>query len=124
MSFEKLQPASKGEVMIYMPYYPQNKHGFLPYAISLYHQSSLEGKRRIEGGDGIPFIATWSLSKLPSEMTRCRLQFDGNADYSYEVSLPNSEFIEYLIEVIRSNKQSNATDFPQPFYRKLLSLAS
>jgi len=107
-----------------MPYYPQNKHGFLPYAISLYHQSSLEGKRRIEGGDGIPFIATWSLSKLPSEMTRCRLQFDGNADYSYEVSLPNSEFIEYLIEVIRSNKQSNATDFPQPFYRKLLSLAS
>jgi len=124
MSFEKLQPASKGEVMIYMPYYPQNKHGFLPYAISLYHQSSLEGKRRIEGGEGIPFIATWSLSKLPSEMTRCRLQFDGNADFSYEVSLPNSEFIEYLIEVIRSNKQSNATDFPQPFYRKLLSLAS
>jgi hypothetical protein len=124
MFLEKMQPAAKGEVMIYMPYYPQNKHGFLPYAITLYHQASLEGKRIIEGGEGIPFIATWSRAKLPSEMTRCRLQFDNNADYSYEVSLTNSEFIEYLIEVIRSNKLSGSVDFPQPFYRKLLSLAS
>jgi len=124
MSFEKLQPAPKGDVMIYMPYYPQNKHPFLAYAISLYYESSLEGKRMIEGGDPIPFIATWSKSKLPMEMTRCRLQFDNNADFSYEVSLSNSEFIDYLIDVIRGNKQSGAIDFPQTFYRKLLSLAS
>lgn len=124
MSLEKIQPAPKGEVMIYMPYYPKNKHGFLPYAISLYHQSSLEGTRMIEGADGIPFIATWSRTKLPSETTRCRLQFEGNADLSYEVALTNSEFIEYLIDVISGNRRSGVIDFPQPFYRKLLSLAS
>ncbi len=120
MSIEKLQPADKGAVGVYMPYYQGAKRTVLPLAISLYQQGSLEGHRRIEGGDNIPFVATWFVSKLPSELTRCRLQFDGNAELSYEVMMPNSEFMNYLIEVIMNFKRSRLTDFSQGFYRKLL----
>ncbi|NEP13571.1 MAG: hypothetical protein F6J92_25485 [Symploca sp. SIO1A3] len=122
MSIEKLQPADKGAVGVYMPYYQGAKRNILPLAISLYQQGSLEGQRRIEGGDGIPFIATWFVSKLPAEMTRCRFQFDGNAELSYEVSMANSEFINYLIEVIMNFRRSRVTDFSQTFYRKLLRI--
>jgi hypothetical protein len=119
-AIEQLQPAGKSDVVIYMPYYAKNKHNWLPYAITLYRQGSLEGKRIIEGGESIPFIATWFVSRLPSELTRCRLQFDGQADLSYEVTVSNSEFVDYLIDVIASFKNSNLTDFPRGFYRKLL----
>ncbi|NEQ66512.1 MAG: hypothetical protein F6J86_12920 [Symploca sp. SIO1B1] len=122
MSIEKLQPADKGAVGVYMPYYQGAKRNLLPLAISLYQKGSLEGQRRIEGGDGIPFIATWFVSKLPAEMTRCRFQFDGNAELSYEVSMANSEFINYLIEVIMNFRRSRATDFSQTFYRRLLRI--
>jgi hypothetical protein len=122
MSIEKLQPADKGAVGVYMPYYQGAKRNILPLAISLYQKGSLEGQRRIEGGDGIPFIATWFVSKLPAEMTRCRFQFDGNAELSYEVSMANSEFINYLIEVIMNFRRSRVTDFSQTFYRRLLRI--
>jgi len=122
MSIEKLQPADKGAVGVYMPYYQGAKRNLLPLAISLYQKGSLEGQRRIEGGDGIPFIATWFVSKLPAEMTRCRFQFDGNAELSYEVSMANSEFINYLIEVIMNFRRSRVTDFSQTFYRRLLRI--
>ncbi|MBE9125686.1 MULTISPECIES: type IV pilus biogenesis protein EbsA [unclassified Coleofasciculus] len=122
MSIEKLQPADKGAVGVYMPYYQGNKRTLLPLAISLYQQGSLEGQRQIEGGDSIPFVATWYVSKLPSELTRCRFQFDGNAELSYEIMMANSEFINYLIEVIMHFKRSRATDFSQTFYRKLLRI--
>ncbi|NEP63445.1 MAG: hypothetical protein F6K31_42195 [Symploca sp. SIO2G7] len=122
MSIEKLQPADKGAVGVYMPYYQGAKRNVLPLAISLYQKGSLEGQRRIEGGDGIPFIATWFVSKLPAEMTRCRFQFDGNAELSYEVSMANSEFINYLIEVIMNFRRSRVTDFSQTFYRRLLRI--
>lgn len=122
MSIEKLQPADKGAVGVYMPYYQGAKRNILPLAISLYQQGSLEGQRRIEGGDGIPFIATWFVSKLPSELTRCRFQFDGNAELSYEVNMANSEFINYLIEVIMNFRRSRVTDFSQTFYRRLLRI--
>jgi hypothetical protein len=122
MSIEKLQPADKGAVGVYMPYYQGAKRNMLPLAISLYQQGSLEGQRRIEGGDSIPFVATWFVSKLPAELTRCRLQFDGNAELSYEVMMPNSEFINYLIEVIMNFRRSRLTDFSQAFYRKLLRI--
>lgn len=122
MSIEKLQPADKGAVSVFMPYYQGAKRNFLPLAISLYQQGSLEGHRRIEGGENIPFVATWFVSKLPSEITRCRLQFDSNADLSYEVTMSNSEFINYLIEVIMNFKRARLTDFTQGFYRKLLRI--
>ncbi|HAA29130.1 MAG TPA: hypothetical protein DCE56_17295 [Cyanobacteria bacterium UBA8553] len=122
MSIEKLQPADKGAVGMYMPYYQGAKRNILPLAISLYQQGSLEGTRRIEGGESIPFVATWLVSKLPADLTRCRIQFDGNADLSYEVNMANSEFVNYLIEVIMNFKRSRLTDFSQTFYRKLLRI--
>ncbi|MDJ0742238.1 MAG: hypothetical protein QNJ32_02630 [Xenococcaceae cyanobacterium MO_167.B27] len=117
---ESLKPAGRANVVIYIPYYSKNKHNWLPYAISLYQTGSLEGKRIIEGGESIPFVASWYVSKLPSELTRCRLQFDGQAELSYEVTLSNSEFVDYLIDVIINFKRSHFTDFPGSFYRKLL----
>ncbi len=122
MSIEKLKPADKGAVGIYVPYYQGNKRNLLPIAISLYQQGSLEGRRQIEGGDSIPFVASWFVSNLPSELTRCRLQFDGNADLSYELTMQNSEFVNYLIEVIMKFKRSRITDFSKTFYRKLLRI--
>jgi len=119
-TIESLKPAGRGDVVIYMPYYAKNKHNWLPYAISLYRKGSLEGTRKIQGGESIPFAASWYVSKLPSELTRCRLQFDGQADLSYETTLSNSEFIDYLIGVIMDFKSSHSTDFPREFYKKLL----
>ena len=121
-TIEQIKPANRADVIIYVPYYPKNKHSWLPHAIALYRQASLEGERLVEGGDSIPFVASWYVSKLPSELTRCRLQFDGQAELSYEVTMSNSEFIDYLIDVIMNFKRSKTTDFPRGFYRKLLRL--
>ncbi|NEP02023.1 MAG: hypothetical protein F6K58_25870 [Symploca sp. SIO2E9] len=122
MSIEKLKPADKGAVGVYMPYYQGAKRNILPLAISLYQKGSLEGNRHIEGGESIPFVATWFVSNLPADLTRCRLQFDGNAELSYEVNMANYEFVNYLIEVIMNFKRSRLTDFSQAFYRKLLRI--
>jgi hypothetical protein len=119
-TIEELKPAGRADVIIYMPYYAKTKHNWLPYAISLYRQGSLEGERIVQGGESIPFVASWYVSKLPSELTRCRLQFDGKAELSYEVTLSNSEFIDFLIDVIINFKRSHLSDFPREFYRKLL----
>ncbi len=119
-TLEQLKPASHAETILYIPYYAKNKHSWLPQAIALYQQGTLEGERNIEGGESIPFVASWYVSKLPSELTRCRLQFDGQAELSYEVTLSNSEFIDYLIDVIVDFQSSKRTDFPRGFYRKLL----
>lgn len=120
MSIEKLQPASKGDTLMYQPYYGKDQHETLPYALSLYQQGYLEGERVIEGNQSIPFVAIWYVSRLPSELTRCRLQFDGSADLNYEINLSNSQFVEYLILLIKNFKKNRHTDFSQKFYRKLL----
>jgi hypothetical protein len=122
MSIDQLQPAEPALVGIYGPYCQGAKRNFLPQAISLYQTGSLEGVRKIEGGESIPFIATWYVTKLPAELTRCRLQFDGNADLSYEITLENSKYINYLIDVITNFKTNKYIDFPQEFYRKLLRM--
>lgn len=123
-SIEKLQPANKADVLMYKPYYQDSQYETLPYALSLYQQGFLEGARAIEGDSkkNIPFVATWYVSSLPDELTRCRIQFDGSAELSYEINLSNSEFISYLIVLINNFKSSRQTDFSQKFYRKLLSL--
>ena len=123
-NIEKLKPADKADTFMYQPYYPKDQHEILPYALSLYQQGFLEGERKIEGEHSIPFVATWYISRLPSELTRCRLQFDGNADLSYEINLSNSEFIRELITLIKNSQSSRKIDFAQSFYRKLLSLDS
>jgi hypothetical protein len=122
MSIDQLQPADQRDVSVYMPYYQGAKRTMLPLAITLYQKGSLEGHRKIEGGESIPFVATWFVSKLPAELTRCRLQFEGNAELSYEVTLANSEFINFLIELIMNYKRVRVSDFPQSFYRKLLRI--
>jgi hypothetical protein len=123
MSLDDLQPAPNQQVGVYLPYYPQpGKRAVLPFAISLYQKGVLEGHRKIEGGESIPFIATWNISTLPADLTRCRIQFDGNADLSYELMLANFEYIDFLIEVIMNFKRTHLTDFPRTFYRKLLRL--
>jgi hypothetical protein len=94
----------------------------LPYAISLYQKGVLEGQRKIEGSDNIPFVATWNVSTLPSDLTRCRIQFDGNAELSYEVMMASFEFMICLIELMENYKRDKITDFSKSFYRKLLRL--
>lgn len=120
MSIDKLQPANPREVNVYTPYYQGRKRSALPYAISLYKTGSLEGSRRIEGGESIPFVATWNVSMLPADLTQCRIQFDGEAELSYIMTLANFEFIDFLIDVLFNVKTAKVTDFSQPFYRKLL----
>lgn len=121
MAIDKLQPAPNQQVGVYLPYYPQQgKRSILPYAISLYQKGALEGERKIEGGESIPFIATWNVSSLPADLTRCRLQFDGNSELSYELMMANFEFVDFLIEVILNFKRARFADFSQTFYRKLM----
>jgi hypothetical protein len=117
----QLQPADKKDVIVYQPYYPdKNKQKLLPLALALYQLGQVEGARQIEGGEGLSFAATWFVSRLPSELTRCRMQFEGQAELSYEMTVLNSEFMDYLIDLIAVHEETQAIDFPQNFYRKLL----
>ncbi len=120
-TLDQLEPASKADVMIYLPYHKGGKPKLLPKAISLYQKGNIEGKRNIEGGDAIPFVATWFVSKLPVELTRIQIVFDGNADLSYQMSLQNSEFIDHLIELFDNFNSSQVADFPKSFYQRLLN---
>jgi hypothetical protein len=122
MSFDQLQPATPQQASVYLPYIQGSKRNFLPYAISLYQKGVLEGHRKIEGSDRVPFVATWNVATLPSDLTRCRMQFDGNAELSYELMLASFEFINFLIEMMENYKRYRITDFSQPFYRKLLRI--
>ena len=123
-NIEKLQPANQADTKLYRPFYSKEHQEVLPYALSLYQQGYLEGARLIEGKNEISFLATWyvSKSKLPYEKTRCRIQFDSNAELSYELNLSHKEFIEYLILLINNFKKSRKVDFAQKFYRKLLRI--
>lgn len=122
MTIQQLQPASQQELRVYLPYFQGNKRNTLPLAISLLKKGVLEGKRKIEGSDGIPFIATWNISTLPADLIRCRLQFDGNAELNYEIILPSSEYVDFLIDVILNFQRTHITDFSKAFYRQLLRL--
>jgi hypothetical protein len=120
MAIDKLQPATQQQASVYMPYVQGNKRSFLPYAISLYQKGVLEGERKIEGGEGVPFAASWNVASLPSDLTRCRIQFDGNAELGYEIMTASFEFVNFLIEILENYKRQRTTDFSQGFYRKLL----
>lgn len=120
MSIDQLQPANPQDVRVYMPYFQGNKRNTLPLAISLYKKGVLEGQRKIEAGDNIPFVATWNVSTLPADLIRCRMQFDGNAELSYEIMMASSVLVDFLIDVIVNFQIGRTTDFPKGFYRKLL----
>ncbi|MBD2177414.1 hypothetical protein H6F42_10870 [Pseudanabaena sp. FACHB-1998] len=119
----ELKAAPPQEVSIYMPYYREpNKRQTLPYAISLYKQGEIAGERRIEGSPAVSFMAVWRVANLPSDLALCRLTFDGDADMSYEMTLENSEFVGYLIDVVSSIRDKGYVDFPQIFYSKLFRM--
>ncbi len=120
MSINQLKPAEKGEIAVYTPYYPDKRRKYLGHAISLYKQKNLEGARNIEGGDSIPFVVTWNVSILPADITRCRMQFDGNQELSYEVMMATYEFVDFLIDVLLNYHRTRNIDFPKNFYSKLL----
>lgn len=122
LKFDDIQPASKQDVGVYMPYYQGSKRNALPYAIGLYKQGNLEGERLIEEGDSIPFVATWNVSMLPADLTRCRMQFDDDADLSYEITMATFEFVDFLFDVVASLRHKQPADFTKGFYRKLLRL--
>lgn len=124
MSLNQLKPVDEKEVKVYAPFCPEAKRRGLPLAVSLYRLRSLEGARKIEGGQDIPFVATWNVTMLPIDLTRCQVQFDNNAELSYETTLQTSDFIICLIEILQNYQRSNRTqvDFPKSFYRKLLRL--
>jgi hypothetical protein len=122
MSLEQVQPATPQQASVYLPYIQGTKRNFLPYAIGLYQKGILEGNRKIERGENIPFVASWNVATLPSDLTRCRLQFNGEADSSYEIMMASFEFITFLIELMENYKRSRITDFSHTFYRKLLRI--
>ncbi|MBW4505321.1 MAG: hypothetical protein KME64_02235 [Scytonematopsis contorta HA4267-MV1] len=122
-AFEQLQPASGQQANVYLPYIQGSaKRNFLPFAIGLYQKGVLEGQRKIEGSENIPFAASWNIASLPSDLTRCRIQFDGNAELTYEIMMASFEYVNFLIEVIENYKRYRVTDFSQTFYRKLLRI--
>jgi hypothetical protein len=119
----ELKAAAPQEVSIYMPYYREpNKRQALPYAISLYKQGEITGERRIEGSPAVSFMAVWRVANLPSDLALCRMTFEGDADMSYEMTLENSEFVGYLIDVVSSIRDKGYVDFPQVFYSKLFRI--
>ncbi len=120
-NLKELRPASKSDVIMYMPYYTKDKHRVLPLAISLYQQGSLEGERQIEGGENIIFVASWGVSSIPSESTRCALQFERDAEFRYEMTIENSKLVDYLIDMIINYDRTKVVDFPRNFYRELLN---
>ena len=122
MPIADIQPAPKQDVGVYMPYYQGNKRKALPYAIGLYKRGNLEGERRIEGGESIAFLATWNVSMLPADLTRCQMQFDSDAELTYEITMANHEFVNFLISVVVAMNQNKTPDFDKAFYRKLLRI--
>lgn len=119
----ELKAAPPQEVSIYMPYYREpNKRQALPYAISLYKQGEITGERHIEGSPAVSFMAVWRVANLPSDIALCRVTFEGDADMSYEMTLENSEFVGYLIDVVSSIRDKGYVDFPQVFYSKLFRI--
>jgi hypothetical protein len=122
--FNELTPSTPDKVNLYAPYFMKSvaKRNLLPKAITLYYKGGLNGYRSIEGGEQIPFVLSWAVRDLPGDTTRCRVQFEENADLTYEVSLINSEFMSFLIDLISNLRDHNIPDFPQGFYRKLLRM--
>jgi hypothetical protein len=122
MAFEQLQPATQQQASVYIPYVQGNKRNFLPYAIALYQKGALEGQRKIESSENVPFVASWNIATLPSDLTRCRIQFNDDAELSYEVMTASFEFVNYLIDLLDNYKRHRSSDFSQGFYRKLLKI--
>jgi hypothetical protein len=123
MPIELKRSENNAIVSAYFPYYrEQSKKETVPFAINLYESGKLEGERQIEGGPIVPFVATWRVSGLPEEVGLFRVIFNGDPELSYEVTMKNSEFINYLIDVIITFRNRSITDFPKIFYSRLFRI--
>jgi hypothetical protein len=116
----QLEPANPADVAVYQPYYAVGRRPFLPLAVGLYKRGNFEGQRPIEGEAAIPFIASWMQSPLPSDLTVCTVQFNQDADLSFDLSIPNYEFVDVLIEVVGQVQRGLEPDFNNTFYKKLM----
>lgn len=119
----QLPIAEDRKVKLYQPYFPQeSKRRYLPYALSLLQQGLLEGERPIEGGEDIPFFATWSISNsiLPPEISRCQVRFENDNDFTYDLQMTNKELVECLIEMLATFQRERRVDFSNGFYKRLL----
>ena len=71
----------------------------------------------------IPYYAKTKHDKLAHAIALYRqgsLEGQRQIEGGESIPLSNSEFIDYLIDVIINFKRSKVTDFPGSFYRKLL----
>ncbi|MFT0787736.1 type IV pilus biogenesis protein EbsA, partial [Synechococcus sp. H55.10] len=93
----QLEPAAPAEVAIYQPYYAVARRQHLALAVGLYKKGSLEGQRAIEGDKPVRFLASWHTSPLPSDLTVVQVIFDQDAELTYQLSIANYEFVDYLI---------------------------
>lgn len=116
----EIEAASAGEIAVYAPYYAVGRRPLLPQAVGLYKRRNLEGNRQVERENAIPFVATWPISSLPSDLTLCQIQFDRDAELTYEISMPNYEFVDHLIDVAGLVNRGQQPDFSTAFYKKLM----
>ena len=122
MDLERIPAAPAPAVSLYAPYAAQvGRRSLLPTALGLYNLGCLEGARRIEAGESIPFVASWFVRDLPSDQTRCRLCFNGDGDLSFELTLANHEFVNALIDLLQGYQSQHRVDFDSGFYRRLLA---
>ncbi len=115
-----LEPASLPEVAVYQPYYAVARRQYLALAVGLYKKGTLEGQRPIEGEEPVRFLASWHVSPLPSDLTVVQVIFAQDADLTYQLSIANYEFVDYLIDVVALVQRGQPPDFTTAFYRKLM----
>jgi hypothetical protein len=116
-----IQAAPTGDVVLYLPYCKRDQQQALPYGISLYKIGSLQGERQVEGSSPVPFSAFWKVSTLPVDPIICTVIFTNevNEEYKYEIELQSLQLVNYLIEVIILDRETQVVDFSQAFYVKL-----
>jgi hypothetical protein len=116
-----IQASPTGDVVLYLPYCKRDRQQALPYGISLYKIGSLQGERQVEGSSPVPFSAFWKVSNLPVDPIICTVIFTNevNEEYKYEIELQSLQLVNYLIEVIILDRETQVVDFSQAFYVKL-----
>jgi len=116
----QLEPAGPSEVSVYQPYYAVARRQYLPLAVGLYKKGSLEGQRAIEGDKPVRFLASWHTSLLPADLTVVQVVFDQDAELTYQLSIANYEFVDYLIDLVALVQRGQPPDFTTAFYKKLM----
>ncbi len=120
----EIKPAAPGDVILYLPYCKKDQQQALPYAIGLYKIGSIQGERRVEGTEPVPFLVSWKVSTLPVDPVICTVVFTNELkeEYKYEIELQSLQVVKYLIDLILRERETQIVDFPQAFYAELFRL--